>query len=126
MRRAISGSKSSTITARRFSGPAEAIAVELPLEPAVAHDRPLDGLAAPAGEGVAVGFEALDALGRREALAGRLRLELGHDPFQLVERAAGPLAILLREFRPLRADQAGDQGDRERPVSASAWGCPVP
>jgi hypothetical protein len=46
-------------------------------------------------------------------LARRLGVELGDDPPKLVERAAGPLAILLRELRPLRADQAGDQGDRE-------------
>ena len=66
-----------------------------------------------AGQGIGVLFEPAQALGRRQVLALSLRVELGHDPIELRDRAAQALAVLLREFRPLRADQGGEKGDRQ-------------
>jgi hypothetical protein len=43
----------------------------------------------------------------------RLSVELGDHPVELVERAAEALTILLREFRPLRADDREKKADRD-------------
>jgi hypothetical protein len=57
--------------------------------------------------------EPLQTLGAGEVLALNLAIELGHDPVELFERATQALAVLLREFGRLRADQSGQHGDRQ-------------
>jgi hypothetical protein len=50
---------------------------------------------------VGIVLEPLQTLGRGQVLAPNLGVELGHDPVELFERAAEPLAVLLGEFGPL-------------------------
>ena len=69
--------------------------------------------AAAYGDSEALIGQALESLGTRQALALNLAVELGHDPVELFERAAQTLAVLLREFRPLRTDQSGQHRDSQ-------------
>ena len=50
---------------------------------------------------------------RVRSVLSNLAVELRHNPIEFVEPAAQPLTVLLREFGPLRADQSGQQGDRQ-------------
>ncbi len=87
--------------------------LELPLQPRLAGDVAFDGGAALARQRVGVVLQPGDAFGRRQRTARRLRVERGDDPAELVERAAEPLTVLLREFRPLRADETAQEADRQ-------------
>jgi hypothetical protein len=62
-------------------------------------------------KGSELSWEPLQGVRAGEVLALNLGVELGHDPVELFERAAQTLAVLLREFGPLRADQSGQHGD---------------
>jgi hypothetical protein len=88
-------------------------ALDLLAETPVAIDRLAHVFAAVAGQGVVVSLEPAQSLSERQVLAPRLGVELGHDPVELFERPARSLAVLLGEFRTLRADEFGQHGDRQ-------------
>ncbi len=85
--------------------------LDLLAETPVAIDRLAHVFAALAGQGVVVALEPAQSLDARQVRAPRLGVELGHDPVELFERPAQSLAVLLGEFRPLRADESGQHGD---------------
>ena len=92
------------ITIRRCSGPA-------PLSAAISPSRRASramslSISAPRSrQRVRVVLEPGDGFGGSQGTARRLRVVGGDDPPEFVERAAEPLPILLREFRPLRAEE---------------------
>jgi hypothetical protein len=61
--------------------------------------------------GVGILCEPLQGVGAGQVLALNLAVEFGHGPFELIERAAQTLSVLLREFGRLRTDQSGQHGD---------------
>ncbi len=114
---AIEESKSPAIAIRRRSGPASLQLRDFALQARFARDVAFDVRAALARQRVRVVLQPGDAFGGRQGTARRLRVERGDDPPEFVERAAEPLAILLREFRPLRAEETAQEADRQRQSS---------
>ena len=91
--------------------------VELALEPGGPGDIVFDIDAALMRQNIGVLLQPFDALRARQRLRGGLRVELRHDPIEFIQGAADTLAILLREFRQLRAHEAEQQTDREGELS---------
>ena len=73
----------------------------------------LHGRALAADETVRVGAQARDRALPRLAAGLGIRVEAGDHLPQLVDRAAEALTVLLREFRPLRSDDAAEEPHSE-------------